>query len=125
MSTTSKRKGKPETQRVQDLMNDFVKIRREYPEKPIKEIADEYDVDLSYMYRLIKKIAKKEGISREELLFVPHKKHRSRSSKKNTVSVNVEEMKMMKVRIAEAIKQTESMIAKIKNMELGIQEEEL
>lgn len=74
---------------VRRLVNEFVSVRQNFPDKTIAEIADEYGVTYRYVYALIPEISEKSGLSKDELLFYPHKPHVQTSvSKYNSPQVN-------------------------------------
>lgn len=60
---------------VKALIEGFFELRQKNPDITIQEIADNYNLSSRTVYTYLDEIAKKNGVTREELLMIPHKKH--------------------------------------------------
>lgn len=79
------------TQRVKHLMEDFMSLHNEG--MTIPEIAVATQVDPSTIYKLLQEIADRNGVTREELLKVPHTAHTEHvRTCKEVEKVDVQEM---------------------------------
>ena len=70
----------PRTQKVERLLEEYVKIRDENPNLTIKEIADKYGVSVGTIYYHLPESAARTGRTRDELLNTPRKKNCSKKA---------------------------------------------
>lgn len=83
--------GQKQSARVGQMMENFIRLHNEG--KDISEIAEMFQLSSSTIYLKLQEIADKEGITREELLSRPHKKHVVTMQRKVAKSIDICELK--------------------------------
>lgn len=83
--------GQKQSARVGQMMEKFLRLHNEG--KEISEIAEMFQLSSSTIYLKLQEIADKEGITREELLSRPHKKHVVTKERKVVKSIDICELK--------------------------------
>lgn len=83
--------GQKQSARVGQMMEKFLRLHNEG--KEISEIAEMFQLSSSTIYLKLQEIADKEGITREELLSRPHKKHVVTMQRKVAKSIDICELK--------------------------------
>lgn len=83
--------GQKQSARVGQMMENFIRLHNEG--KDISEIAEMFQLSSSTIYLKLQEIADKEGITREELLSRPHKKHVVTMQRKVAKSIDICEFK--------------------------------
>lgn len=83
--------GQKQSARVGEMMKNFLRLHNEG--KDISEIAERYHLSDQTVYLKLQEIADKEGITREELLSRPHKKHVVTKQRKVVKIIDICELK--------------------------------
>ncbi len=83
--------GQKQSARVGEMMKNFLRLHNEG--KDISEIAEMYHLSDQTVYLKLQEIANKEGITREELLSRPHKKHVVTKQRKVVKTIDSFELK--------------------------------
>ena len=83
--------GQKQSARVGQMMEKFLRLHNEG--KEISEIAEMYHLSTVTVYAKLQEIADKEGITREELLSRPHKKHVVTKERKVVKSIDICKLK--------------------------------
>lgn len=83
--------GQKQSARVGKMMENFLRLHNEG--KEISEIAEMFQLSSRTVYLKLQEIADKEGITREELLSRPHKKHVVTKERKVVKSIDICELK--------------------------------
>lgn len=83
--------GKKQSARVGQMMENFIRLHNEG--KDISEIAEMFQLSSRTVYLKLQEIADKEGITREELLSRPHKKHVVTKERKVVKAIDICKLK--------------------------------
>ena len=100
--------------RVDRMKQGFMQFRNEG--YSIEEIANYFDVAQMTVYNYLQEIAEENGVTRESLLYVPHKEHEAPDSRKEVKKPSLINIDELNQKFENVIKETEGILYEVRNV---------